>query len=375
MRLVKTMILGIALMTTSILFAQFPEFTYEEIGETEENLLCQQSLADLDNDGDLDIVIGSNVGTIWWFENSDGKKFIRHTLGENALTNKAGVVTDIDGDGWLDQVSGGTWYKNPGKDGGEWTRFENGAIISYDMQAADIDKDGKPEIIATSDIDGSYIYFPGDKPEKKWKKIKLGEGVAGGISPMGIGDIEGDGDLDIVRSNIWFDNLDGTGKKWSEHKTIRFVNAQGQFANSSRVYIVDMDGDGDMDIIQSESNIGSGSVAWHENKDNRGINWYLHPVGSNTNQDLHSLCVADFDGDGDLDIFSGAGPMTKDLYKRCFIWENLEGTGENWEQHEVLFKTECIDAVAGDMDGDGDIDIVGKPWKGETVYILWNNLK
>ncbi len=226
MRLVKTMILGIALMTTCILFAQFPEFTYEEIGETEENLLCQQSLADLDNDGDLDIVIGSNVGTIWWFENSDGKKFIRHTLGENALTNKAGVVTDIDGDGWLDQVSGGTWYKNPGKDGGEWTRFENGAIISYDMQAADIDKDGKPEIIATSDIDGSYIYFPGDKPEKKWKKIKLGEGVAGGISPMGIGDIEGDGDLDIVRSNIWFDNLDGTGKKWSEHKTIRFVNAQ-----------------------------------------------------------------------------------------------------------------------------------------------------
>ena len=40
-----------------------------------------------------------------------------------------------------------------------------------------------------------------------------------------------------------------------------------------------------------------------------------------------------------------------------------------------MFKQECIDAVAGDIDGDGDIDIVGKPWKGEQIFILRNQLR
>ncbi len=375
MRLLKYFFFGVIVFTGYHSSAQFPEFTFEVIAETEEDLLCQQSLADLDNDGDLDIVIGSNTGTIWWFENKDGKEFARHLLGENALTNKGGVVVDIDGDGLLDQVSGGTWYKNPGNNTESWKRFESGAIISYDMQAADLNNDGHPEIISTSDIDGTYIYFPGNKPEKKWKKIEIGDGVAGGIAPMGIGDLDNDGDLDIVRSNLWYDNLEGDASKWSEHKTLRFVNALGKYANSSRVYLVDMDGDGDLDVVQAESNIENGKIAWHEKKDYRGLNWYLHPIASETMQDLHSLCVADFDNDGDYDVFSGAGPMSKEIYKRGFIWENLVKGGEKWEKHEIMFKQECIDAVAGDMDGDGDIDIVGKPWRGEQVFILRNQLK
>ncbi|MBN1117925.1 MAG: VCBS repeat-containing protein [Bacteroidales bacterium] len=363
-----------AFLFSAFLNAQFPEFTYEEIGETDENMLCQESLVDVDNDKDLDVIVGSNAGTIWWFENINGKEFKKHLLGENALTNKGGIATDVDGDGLIDQVSGSTWYKNPGNTE-VWTRFENKAIISYDMQAADVDGNGKVDIIATSELDGTYIYFPGDKPDKKWKSIKIGEGVPGGIAPNGIADIEGDGDLDIIRSNVWYENVDGSATKWLEHKTLRFIHSQGKFAYSSRVFAVDMDSDGDIDIIQSEANNENASVAWHENKDGRGINWYLHPVGTETEQDLHSLVVADFDNDGDLDIFSGGGPMGADLYDRCFIWENADGQGVKWEKHEVLFKKECVDAMAGDIDGDGDIDIVGKPWKGETIYLLRNGLK
>ncbi len=365
----------VAALAAVTLNAQIPDFTYEVLFEADKPMLCQESLADIDKDGDLDIVLGSNAGTLWWYENIDGKAFTQHSIGDFALSDKGGITIDIDGDGYLDQVSGGSWYKNPGNKDGEWKRFENGGIYPYDMQAADLDGDGTMEIISTSQQDGTYIYFPGSKPEKKWKSEELGAGVPGGIAPQGIGDIDGDGDMDIVRSNIWFNNLEGNAKKWSEKKTLRFVHYQDKYALSSRVFVTDMDGDGDMDVIQSEANIPDGSLAWHENKDGRGVNWYLHPVGTKTNQDLHSLCVADFDNDGDLDIFSGGGPMTKDLYKRCFIWENKDGEGVKWEQKEVLFKQECMDAMVGDIDGDGDIDIIGKPWKGNTVWILRNNLK
>ncbi len=357
------------------LLAQFPEFTFEEIGKADENMLCQASLTDVDNDEDLDIIIGSNAGTIWWFENIDGKKFNRHLIGELALSDKGGIATDIDGDGYVDQVSGGTWYKNPGNTDETWKRFENGAVYAYDMQVADMDGDDKPEIIGLSYPEGTFIYFPGNNPEKKWKKKQVGGACPGGIAPSGIGDIDGDGDNDIVRSNLWFDNLKGDASKWSDHKTLRFSKSTGDYKYSTRTILVDMDNDGDLDAVQTQSNEPNGSIVWHENKDKRGINWFVHTIAKDTKQDLHSLCVEDFDNDGDLDIFSGGGPMTEDISKRCFIWENTEGTGEKWKQHEVLFKVECIDALSGDIDGDGDIDIIGKNWKGKTVYLLRNNLK
>jgi len=133
-----------------------------------------------------------------------------------------------------------------------------------------------------------------------------------------------------------------------------------------------MDEDGDTDLVQAESNNPEGRIAWHANKDGKGINWFTHKIDYDTKQDLHSLCVADFDNDGDADVFSGGGPMTGDLSKRCFIWENKDGLGEEWIRHEILADVECFDAVAGDVDGDGDIDICSKPWKGNTVYFLRN---
>lgn len=360
---------------SSIIYAQFPEFTYHLIGNTEEMHLGQSSVTDVDQDGDPDLIVGASGSTIWWFEYTAPDRWVKHILGEDALTDKGGTAFDVDGDDLPDQVSGGSWYRNPGGKSENWERFENNAIFAYDNVHADFNNDGRDELVSTSSQDGLFVYFVGSKPDKKWKEIELGDGVPGGIAPQGIGDMDKDGDLDIVRSDVWYENINGDGIKWEVHRTIGFVKSQGAFARSARVYVIDMDSDGDMDVVQAESNNEDGRIVWQENKDGKGINWYTHPVAKELKQDMHSLCVADFDNDGDLDIFSGGGPMTSELYKRCFIWENLEGEGEKWEAHEILFKKECTDAVAADMDGDGDMDIIGKTWKDDEVYFLMNTLR
>lgn len=355
-------------------YSQFPEFKYHEIGNTEQMLLGQSSLVDLDEDGDMDLITGASGSTIWWFEYINADTWKMHVVGEDVYTDKGGVAFDVDGDGDTDQVSGGTWYKNPGNPLNQWDRFENGAIYAYESVYGDLNGDKIPELVSMSPQEGLYVYFIGSKPEKKWKKVKVGDGVPGGIGPQGIGDLDNDGDMDIVRSDVWYENSNGDGLKWTVHRTLRFVESQGKFARSSKVFVTDMDGDKDMDVILSESNNASGSVAWLENKDGRGINWYTHPIGTDTEQDLHSLCVADFDNDGDLDVFSGAGPLTGELYKRCFIWENPGNEELSWNKHEVLFKMESVDAVSADVDGDGDIDICSKTWKDDQVYYLQNML-
>ena len=355
-------------------YGQFPEFKLYEIGKTGKTMLGLSALVDIDKDGDLDLIVGANGGTIWWYEYVDTTKWIMHKLGDNALIDKGGVTFDVNGDGDVDLVAGGTWYLNPGDKNDEWPRYENGAIYAYDNIEGDLNGDGYPELISMSPQEGTFVYFVALKPEKKWDKVKLGDGVPGGIAPHGIGDINGDGKVDIVRSNLWYENLNGMGTKWSVHRNLNFVNSQGEFAYSSRVWVTDMNHDGKMDIVQTESNNPSGRVAWLENMDGKGTTWYVHPVDYNTGQDLHSLCVADFDNDGDLDIFSGGGPMTGNLYKHCYIWENLDSTGIKWKRHEILSKIECYNAVAGDVDGDGDVDICFTTWKDDKVYYLRNML-
>ena len=364
-------ILILALFICTSVFGQFPEFKLYEIGETEEDLLGQTSLADIDNDGDMDWVVGSNYGTIWWFEYQDAGKWIKHILGENAITFIGGTAYDVNGDGLTDQVSGQTWFKNTGN--GNFERFENGAIIAYDNAHADLDGDGKQDMIAVSEEDGLYWYPNPSKPEKKWKGYKIDVGVPGGISNEAIGDLNGDMKPDIVRSNAWYENTGDPGK-WYVHYSFEIGANVGKYVHSLRAWMADMDKDGDNDVILCEMNTENARIAWFENKDMKGTNWYMHTIDYDTQQDFHSLAVCDFDNDGDLDVFSGGARFTKDFHKRCYIWENTDGAATTWKKHEILVDYESHEARAADVDGDGDIDICTKPWKGSTKNIYLRNM-
>lgn len=364
------------LAACSSLFAAFPKFEYHLIDKIGRQM-GQTSLADVDKDGDLDWIAGCNGGDIWWFEYKGPDSWVRHLLGKKAPTDVGGTAFDVDGDGWIDQVSGAAWYKNTGKPREqEFIKYPNTVIErSHDVVSVDIDGDGKLDILAMSDRSALFWYKIPTDPTKAWAEHKIGESVHGAIDPKGAADIDGDGDVDVVRSNIWFENLDGKGTKWTQHENIDFGQPKARFPLMTKTWIADIDKDGDNDVVQAEGDCISGRVAWHENADGKGRVWIRHLIVGKAGQDYHSLAVADFDNDGDLDVFSGGGPLTSKPPRQWFIWENLDGKGKNFKQHLILTGKRCHESKVADVDGDGDIDICSKPWNGDEHVYLRNMLK
>lgn len=367
-------LMGLFIMSSGC--ASFPEFEYHEI-DNWGNKMGQTSLADIDKDGDLDWVVGARDGDIIWYEYKGPDNWVRHKLGGESPTDVGGTAFDVNGDGWIDQISGGAWYRNPQNPRmQEFTKIPNGAIRTHDNVAADIDGDGKLDLVAMADTDAVYWYKIPPDPTKRWRQHYVGKSVHGGTDPRGVGDIDGDGDNDIVRSTGWFENKNN-GTVWSWHGNIDGVR-EGQYPDTTKSWIVDMDGDGDNDVVMSsaDSETGTGWVKWFENEGGKGLSWRTCVVASGKG-DMHSLAVFDFDNDGDADIFSGEGPLGAsgpDEPRRSFIWENADGRGGNWIEHVLTEGLRCHEAMAGDVDADGDIDICFKPWNGDLHIYLENKL-
>ena len=126
------------------------------------------------------------------------------------------------------------------------------------------------------------------------------------------------------------------------------------------VYVADMDGDGDLDIVSASYE--DDTVAWYENDGALNPSWTAADISTSTDGPS-SVFVADMDGDGDLDIVAASA------YDDSVTWyENDGAANPSWTALTIATSADFVFSVfVADMDDDGDLDILSGSFFDDTV--------
>lgn len=225
-------------------------------------------------------------------------------------------------------------------------------------EMADIDNDGDLDIVTYG---SSTIYWFENKfPEEGFMPKQLVATISGTnwITSIDITDFDGDGDLDILGAELFQDklflctNLDGQGT-FAPFQVLKTID------QVSFVKYIDMDNDGDKDLFYSRDGSAGHFTGYLENT-NQPINYVtLHTVYQTSNMSS-TITIADFNNDGLPDIFyklETAIAWIKNNGGGTFSTLTLISTSNNYFYHFDV----------GDIDNDGDIDLVGNV--GNTTYV------
>lgn len=329
-------------------------------------------ITDVDGDGYPDIIIGGRAGPLVWYRYPGWTKAVIADGGYRTVDGEPG---DIDGDGDADIVMGGLiWYENPlpraDPAAGRWTAHQVADHRTHDIELADLDGDGRLDIVTRDQSDfgaraGDKVYLwcrdAGDTWTHRVIACPHGEGLA-------LGDIDRDGDRDVVIGGIWFEN-DGRIRDgaWQAHKSC-------DWHPSASVEAADIDGDGRTDIVLSPSELKGNwhRLSWFEAPaDPTQAGWTEHVMAERIECVIHGLAVADFNGDGAPDIAYSQMHQGDDPDEVAILINRDEGA--HWDK-QVLSRqgSHCIQA--GDIGSDGDVDLLGANWSGVFQPVeLWEN--
>lgn len=277
------------------------------------------AFADIDGDGDLDIHVQNYSNThpdrIW--ENDGSGNFVAKDFDLSILPSNAGTFGDIDGDGDLDLYVS-TWtgdnrlYINDGTGSFTQSNIPGDNLATYGSAMADIDADGDLDL---------YVTSPG-KPNRLWINDGLGNGGDsftessivgdnGNSTWAQIGDIDGDGDLDIHTTNhvanhrgdlprgqnyLWINDGLGNG---GDSFTAKHI--PGDVFSSFGSAMTDIDLDGDLDLYVTNLSGGEPNRLWI----NDGFgNFVANDIPGDMAATVRSV-IADLNNDGTPDIYAG----------------------------------------------------------------------
>ncbi len=379
--------------------------------------------ADFDLDGDLDLLSASGaVRGVDWFENLDGKGNFSAAKSIGSTVGASGVFSaDMNGDGAPDvlascHLTDKVIYFEGNGDG----TFSNERVLSANtvyansILAADVDKDGDLDAVSTSSSDFKVSWFENLDGLGSFAAEQIISDSANGSQYTDVGDLDGDGDNDVVGvSNnddelvLYFNggnetytssllaslngafcvfardvdadnDLDLIVSASDADKISLFKNnGNGTFQaeividnavdNVRNIDLTDLDGDGDLDILSSSQN--DDRITWYENLD--GLGTYIK--GDDLSRSLnapYALALFDADNDGDLDLASASA-----LDDKLVLFYQENGASNEFGKQQILGNNHDFanGVVAGDINGDGWQDLVVSSFDDNNIWIYWNN--
>jgi hypothetical protein len=358
----------------------------------------------------------------------EGSGWVKHAVAETATPGATGLaIGDVDGGGYADIIVAAKepsdqvgWYQNPlpGPVTPFWPAWEveSPADGAREVMLADIDGDDDLDIAAAlRDEDRIVWYAAGDDSEPvSWTRHDIGP--ASGPRGVYVADINGDGRLDVVAGSmndgavLWFEAPPDPSGIWSP------CIVDTDLAGVKGVFACDIDGDNDLDIIAAGRD--AGMVVWYEQRD-LDPGWDRHVIDADIpgavsvwcgdligdgrpevavtakfagcvalytqadaphtpwikqviDDDLLEACpisAGDFDGDGRTDLVA-AGKAAG-----LVAWYRAPAeAGASWQRHVVDDAAGgCMGVTAGDVDGDGDWDIAATACMEGTVVWYEND--
>jgi hypothetical protein len=305
--------------------------------------------ADLDGDGDMDVVSGSFLDDrVRWYENDGKENFMPRIIGV-ANGPYSVVAADVDGDGDTDILSASyydfkiAWYQNDGS--GDFTTrlVSNEAFGAKSVQAADMDGDGDLDVLSASFAEDHIAWYENDGSENFTKRTvnSIAADEATGVYAT---DVNGDGNMDVLSSSFYDDRIVWYANDGSQTFTPHTITSAANGATS--VYATDMDGDGDTDVLATSRH--TQAVFWYEN--NGSEIFTTHTIAFSAWP--QSVYAADMDGDGDTDV------LVQDAGWHRVAWYDNDGN-QNFAGRTITTTADgAWDVFAADVDGDGDLDVL-----------------
>lgn len=353
--------------------------------------------ADFDRDGHVDIVAGP-----YWYAGPDfatkhefypAVPFPTPPGPTNSLYS---FVADFNGDGWPDilvigrvHLHSAFWYENPRGKPGLWPKhFVFERVQGESPVFADVDGDTRPELLALWQERWGFLRPDPLKPQDPWRfqpftepgpwqRFYHGEGA---------GDINGDGRIDIVLNDGWWEQppAPAGARLWQAHP-FRFSQDRG----GAQILVDDVDGDGDNDVITALNAHGWG-LAWFEQvRQPAGVTFREHKFMGDRSEEAkygvafsqpHALALADVNGDGLNDVVVGKrlwahgpkGDVEPNAPPLLYWFQLVRGPGRpaKYVPHLVDDRSGVgAQVTVADVNGDGRPDILTVSKLGAFVFL------